>query len=139
MLYVCCESFLVVVLFNFSMFVMKTKSYVSLLGIDDDKCLIRCMFTRRKFDDGYLNQRQTETIKIEEIHRSTGRVMSQTTSTGYRYASYLHNNWGWNGSRNGYYVSGSFDSNAAGILSSTKSGESYNYQYEINIFPYITR
>jgi hypothetical protein len=89
--------------------------------------------------DGYLNQRQTVTTKVELILKSTGRTVGQSTSTVYNYANYLHNNWGWYGQDNGYYVAGSFNSNASEVASNTKSGESYNYQYENKIFPYITR
>ncbi|MDR2010345.1 MAG: C10 family peptidase [Bacteroidales bacterium] len=87
--------------------------------------------------DGYLNRRQTVTTTVELILR--GKVTGRSTSITYNYSNYLHHNWGWHGTDNGYYVSGSFDSNATAVASDTKSGEEGNFQYEVKIFPYISR
>jgi hypothetical protein len=87
--------------------------------------------------DGYINQRQTITTTVELTLR--GRVTGRSTSTTYNYRNYLHNNWGWSGNDNGYFVSGSFDANHVDLPSNTRSGEEHNYQYEIKIYPNITR
>jgi signal peptidase I len=88
--------------------------------------------------DGYISQKQPITIKTELLKK--GNVVSVSTSTDYNYTTYLHNNWGWNGSNNGYYISGSFDANnGPDSASNTKSGEPYNYQYDVDIFPFISR
>jgi hypothetical protein len=57
-------------------------------------------------------------------------------------------NWGWNGDHNGYFSSGVFNSNLVPYYKSngTKSSEfveesdqDYNYQYDIQMPPYIRR
>jgi len=54
---------------------------------------------------------------------------------------YIHNNWGWHGNDNGYYKSGIFNSNSDryNIVTETKSYEKGNYQYDIQMTPYIRR
>jgi hypothetical protein len=89
--------------------------------------------------DGYLKRRQTVTVKVELISRSTGKTLSRSISTTYNYANYLHNNWGWSGIDNGYFINGSFNSNHVDLPSTTKSGEEGNFQYRIEIYPYIAR
>ncbi|MDR1759709.1 MAG: C10 family peptidase, partial [Fibrobacter sp.] len=52
--------------------------------------------------------------------------------------NYLHHNWGWNGSDNGYYASGIFNTNIVpDFESNTKAGEPYNYQYKVKVVPNI--
>jgi hypothetical protein len=89
--------------------------------------------------DGYLTQKQMATIYLERV--ATGSVISRVgLVSGYvNEVNYLHNNWGWGGIDNGYYVAGSFDSNASEVNSNTKAGNKNNYQYKIQIFPYISR
>jgi hypothetical protein len=92
--------------------------------------------------DGYLNRKQTITTTVTLTLR--GRTSQSTTSTTYNYANYLHNNWGYSGIDNGYFISGSFNLNRIDLPSNTRAtttttGEDKNYQYEITIYPYITR
>jgi hypothetical protein len=81
--------------------------------------------------DGYL-ERQTTVLLNSYDYVIVDRYTND----------YIHNNWGWNGDRNGYYKSGVFNSNTGPDFLSdgtTKSGEAYNYQYEIQMTPYIRR
>lgn len=105
--------------------------------------------------DGYLRQQRQVTVTatttkasasggIQPLLRAASNaivITTTTTSTHTEYSSYyLHQNWGWNGYHNGYYVAGTFDSNKGGNFpSGTKSGEAYNYQYNNEIFPNIRR
>jgi hypothetical protein len=89
--------------------------------------------------DGYLYQEQSVTIKSEKISKWTGQLISQDIYTYYIRSYSIHNNWGWYGLDNGYYNAGSFNSNAKEVASNTKSGDAGNFQYEVKIFPYITR
>jgi hypothetical protein len=66
-------------------------------------------------------------------------------------AEYIHSNWGWNGDSNGYFTSGVFNStlDPDDFIATTRSsepsesieesGEDNNYQYEIQMTPYIRR
>jgi hypothetical protein len=64
-------------------------------------------------------------------------VVLVSTETCY----YYHQNWGWDGSDNGYYIAGSFNTNVIpGYASNvTRSGQAYNYQYRNMIVPNIYR
>jgi hypothetical protein len=84
--------------------------------------------------DGYLNQIQYVTITVEQLDKSTGKVLNRTTSSGTNTISYLHNNWGWNGSDNGYYIAGSFNADDMELASGTKSESKYNFQYANDMF-----
>lgn len=86
--------------------------------------------------DGYLNQRQAKTVQVTVRRKSSGMLVSQTTTVTYSYANYLHHNWGWNGDHNGYFVEGSYNSNDKRFESNgptTRSAENYNFQYKKNI------
>ncbi|MDR3129144.1 MAG: C10 family peptidase [Tannerellaceae bacterium] len=87
--------------------------------------------------DGYLEQQQPITITTRMVNTATGEVVRSSTSTTYIYTNYLHNNWGWHGYDNGYYAEGCFNSNLQPLASNTKSGEAYNFQYLISIWPNI--
>ncbi|MDR1227216.1 MAG: hypothetical protein LBK47_10030, partial [Prevotellaceae bacterium] len=63
-----------------------TKSYLWGLITSTSYSGVHCWIV-----DGYLNQQQKVTTKIELIRVSTRQVVSQSTSTYYNYASYLHN------------------------------------------------
>jgi hypothetical protein len=76
--------------------------------------------------DGYLKQKKTITLQI-----------GNNISASETYADYMHYNWGWNGSSNGYFPSGVFNSNLIPLSSNTKSSVDNNYQYEIKIVPNI--
>lgn len=104
--------------------------------------------------DGYLRMKRvvTITVRTEQIvpelslpHGGTGTsgrqmlIYTTTTTTTTEYSPYyLHNNWGWDGDRNGYYVAGSFNTNnGADYNSNTRSSEPHNYQFNIEMFPNI--
>jgi len=84
--------------------------------------------------DGYLNRsRQVQTI-YERRNMATGALMSSYTVYSYEYSKLLHNNWGWGGSKNGYFIeSAFFNSNLTGEDSSTKSDADGNFQYQKRI------
>jgi hypothetical protein len=89
--------------------------------------------------DGYISRRRrvdyiVHTYQVGRGFIGMNYIRGYTANT-----NYLHNNWGWGGSKNGYYIAGSFDSNASELDSSTKAGNAYNYQYKIEIFPYISK
>ncbi|MDR3272545.1 MAG: C10 family peptidase [Flavobacteriaceae bacterium] len=88
--------------------------------------------------DGYLRQQQQVTVTVQLIKKTTGQVISQSTHTGYNYINFLHNNWGWDGLDDGYYVEGAFNANAQELSSSSKKtleeGQKNNYQYQIRIY-----
>jgi len=101
--------------------------------------------------DGYLRRSRQVTVTVTTTTTGTvpvtkvpsnDKLMLITTTTTSTYTEYspyyLHNNWGWYGTDNGYYVAGSFDTNKGPDLpSNTKSGVPYNYQFNIGIYPYI--
>ncbi|NDV57998.1 C10 family peptidase [Bacteroides sp. 519] len=95
--------------------------------------------------DGYLKRKKATTVRVIVKNRSTGVVVSQTSTTTYSYANYLHHNWGWEG-ENGYYynsyiVAGSYDAYDPDNLSSnTRAKITYdekNFQFIKEICPYI--
>jgi len=53
---------------------------------------------------------------------------------GFYQQVYIHNNWGWDGSQNGYYLADTFNSALGPSLNSnTKSGLPGNYQYRVRM------
>ncbi|MDR1759883.1 MAG: C10 family peptidase [Fibrobacter sp.] len=73
--------------------------------------------------DGYLKQKKTITLRIGS------KILVNEV-----YTDYLHNNWGWDGDKDGYFISGIFDARQEPALASnTKSNEDYNYQYKLNV------
>jgi hypothetical protein len=86
--------------------------------------------------DGYLNKRRYVQKIAETWNRNTSALISTTTTGYYEYWNLLHNNWGWNNNKNGYFTQGSFDSNNMAENSATKGTEG-NYQFKKEIFPYI--
>jgi hypothetical protein len=74
------------------------------------------------------------------VYQTHRRVVERMYFTGYTASTnYLHNNWGWGSNANGYFAAGSFDSNTSHLTSNTKAGNAHNYQYNIEIFPYISK
>ena len=88
--------------------------------------------------DGYLNRRRYIQKIVETWNSTTGALVSSSTTGYYEYWQMLHNNWGWSGSRNGYFTQGSFNSNNIEESSGTRSNEEYNYQYKREIY-YVSR
>jgi hypothetical protein len=102
--------------------------------------------------DGYLKNKRLVTVyatttRIEELpltraaDKFLALITTTTTSTYYQYSPYyIHNNWGWDSFRNGYFVSGSFNTNNEPDFSSnTKSNEDGNFQWENKIYHNIHR
>ena len=50
--------------------------------------------------------------------------------------SYLHVNWGWGGSNNGYFAEGCFDTRKGDFDSPFYNNSESNYQYKITILPF---
>jgi hypothetical protein len=88
--------------------------------------------------DGYMTKKQPLLTTVEVLN-AAGRVISSQTSTEYTTARYLHNNWGWSGFQNGYFLNDSFNSNIVDEASNTKSGEAGNFQFEVKIYPFIKK
>ncbi len=77
--------------------------------------------------DGLLRREMKTTIK------SDGKI-TETTNI----LDYVHNNWGWKGSRNGFFSIGTFNSNRApNFMSNTKAGEEHHFQYQVKVVPNI--
>ncbi|GHU69229.1 hypothetical protein FACS189413_07770 [Bacteroidia bacterium] len=102
--------------------------------------------------DGYLRRSRQVTVTVTTTtsarpspltkavpNTRLALITTSTTSTYTEYSPYfLHNNWGWQGSDNGFYVAGTFDSNhGEDFASGTKSGEDNNYQFHNEIYPNI--
>jgi hypothetical protein len=91
--------------------------------------------------DGFLQQRRGVRISGNVTRISTGNVITGIGSTTYEgeTITYLHNNFGWGDSDNGYYVAGSFNADAnPALVSDTKSESDFNFQYKIEICPFIS-
>lgn len=92
--------------------------------------------------DGFLTRKQLVETQIIVRDRK-GRIKSNSTSKKYNYSTMFHMNWGWGGSSNGYFAAGSFNSNKvdanSGTTKSIESNEKYNYQYKVEVFPYIRK
>lgn len=84
--------------------------------------------------DGF---KKVETTIIEYSRNSvTGVLTEQWRETSQSY--YNHFNWGWNGDSNGYYLCNVFDVRRYSELDSdVSSTATYNFTYNITMFPYI--
>jgi hypothetical protein len=63
-----------------------------------------------------------------------------TTETFNSYREFLHNNFGWHGDANGYYVPGIFDTSddyTEELPSNTRSVEEGNFQYNLRVWTNI--
>ena len=101
--------------------------------------------------DGYLKQKQVMSITYasypkSQLPTSTRAGIPQTITHSFvSYRDFFHNNFGWNGNDNGYYVPGIFDAsdgNGDGVADdlefhSDTRGTEYNYQYNLRIWPNI--
>jgi hypothetical protein len=75
--------------------------------------------------DGYLKQKVIIAIQGSGISFET-------------HIDYMHNNWGWSGGSNGYFLNSVFyNSNLIPLSSNTKSYQSGNFQYWLKIVPNI--
>jgi hypothetical protein len=100
--------------------------------------------------DGYLNQQQTVTVTYTwhpilniptPITRTRVLPEAFTTTETYNYSrEFFHNNFGWQGKDNGYYVPGIFDTSGEGngseLPSDTRSTAG-NYQYNLRVWTNI--
>jgi hypothetical protein len=95
--------------------------------------------------DGYLNRTRpyTTVITMQVEVVDNGEVVDwyeelYSTESGVESEQYLHNNFGWDGTDNGYYVAGMFDANNDEDLSSdTRTGEDNNFQYNLEMWTNI--
>ncbi|MDR0332794.1 MAG: C10 family peptidase [Dysgonamonadaceae bacterium] len=94
--------------------------------------------------DGYLRQRQQImiTVTITDVAQGPAgpflRTRTMITTETVYSSYYLHNNWGWNGSYNGFFVAGSFHvGDEFGSNARSVPMEDRNYQYKNKIFPNI--
>jgi hypothetical protein len=100
--------------------------------------------------DGYLKQQQTVTVTYTwhpilniptPITRTRVLPEAFTTTETYNYSrEFFHNNFGWHGKDNGYYVPGIFDTGGEGngseLPSDTRSTAG-NYQYNLRVWTNI--
>jgi hypothetical protein len=99
--------------------------------------------------DGYLKQQQAITVTYTWyptsmlVQTRANVLMPQPYTTTETYdvnREYFHNNFGWNGDDNGYYVPGIFDASDDyddDLPSNTRSGEDYNYQFNLEMWTNI--
>jgi hypothetical protein len=99
--------------------------------------------------DGYLKHQQAVTVTYTWyptsllVQTRANVLVPQpytTTETYNRHRDFFHNNFGWNGTDNGYYVPGIFDTSDdynEELDSSTRSGEDKNYQYNLTMWTNI--
>ncbi len=95
--------------------------------------------------DGHLNRHGTITTLwwyTPDIESGGDHGMivipQRITLTDVVYQSYFHNNFGWHGTDNGYYITGLFDTNNGRDLpSNTRSGEAYNFEFDLNMWTNI--
>ena len=84
--------------------------------------------------DGYISQaEQYDDVILDE---ETGRIIGQQRFT--RYRDFIHINWGWYGSNNGFFLSGVFDYKKKELESDgNKSDNISEYKYNLGIFTNI--
>jgi hypothetical protein len=72
-------------------------------------------------------------IEYKTIDNATGAYVS---AVSYSDTYFLHNNWGWEGYGNGYFLSGVFDVTSPYQLDNEAKAESgeKNYKYKNNIY-----
>lgn len=94
--------------------------------------------------DGYLRQTRTVTHTTSwfaEVIDHNGNVIDSyygySTTTGSENSDYFHNNFGWEGSDNGYYIAGLFDTNNNPDLPSNTRSEEGNFQYNLRVWTNI--
>jgi len=87
--------------------------------------------------DGWLKQKQSIIVDMKYycVTSNPPHWITVPHTTACSYTDYFHNNWGWNGVGNGYFVAGDFyrknikfDSNAEEPESIPAADERYNYQ-----------
>jgi hypothetical protein len=67
---------------------------------------------------------------------STYTPSGALVSTNYQYEYLVHCNWGWNGSRDGYYYSDAFNTNNGPV---TRTDSPYHYQYELKMIANVSK
>jgi hypothetical protein len=93
--------------------------------------------------DGYVKKRRFMEQKIIIKNKKTGQIVKSEITSYWEYNSFIHNNWGWDGSHNGWFTEGCFDSNNGNVPNPLKmigegndfdAGESGNYRYNNKIY-----
>lgn len=98
--------------------------------------------------DGYLTTETKYNYIAERKSRTDGAIIDRWTGSDVSKSHYHHVNWGWGGDRDGYYAGYYFDANNFPDFNSNVSvysqsldndGEPHNYQYNIEIIPFIKK
>lgn len=95
--------------------------------------------------DGYVNKKRLMRQTVTTRDRKSGQIIGQTSNNYYEYSSFIHNNWGWGGSNNGWFADGCFDSQGGKVADPTTrstysdendydAGSDGNYQYNNKIY-----
>lgn len=83
--------------------------------------------------DGYIQKTRPVEQTIIIRHRKTGKIIKIETRRFNETSSFIHNNWGWDGSHNGWFAEGCFDSHNGEVSNpmATKSeGNSLSDEYD---------
>lgn len=98
--------------------------------------------------DGYLTTETKYNYIAERRSRTDGAIIDRWTGSDISNSHYHHVNWGWGGIRDGYYAGYYFDANNFPDFNSNvpvysksldSDGESNNYQYNLEIIPFIRK
>jgi len=86
--------------------------------------------------DGYRKLKRRRHHTIIAVDKRTEHETVILDDYYYEYCKLLHNNWGWEGYLNGWFVAGNFDAYNPSTINITR-GSSSNYQYQLRIYPNI--
>ena len=92
--------------------------------------------------DGHLRLHRVTTTTVRTYQCfGTHRLLidSFTTPPIHQSTTFLHNDWGWDGSKNGFFVAGSFNSNETPVFGSGTRGNEGDFRYKIRVFTNIRR
>ncbi|MCS4229285.1 C10 family peptidase [Sphingobacterium sp. BIGb0165] len=95
--------------------------------------------------DGYLTTETKYNYIAERRSRTDGAIIDRWTGSDISRYDYHHVNWGWGGSRDGFYSAYYFDAVNYPDFSSNVplygglEGQPYNYEYKLEILPFIRK
>jgi hypothetical protein len=95
--------------------------------------------------DGYLTTETKYNYIAERRSRTDGAIIDRWTGSDISRYGFHHVNWGWGGSRDGFYAAYYFDALNYPDFSSNVplygglEGEPYNYEYKLEILPFIRK
>ncbi|MBP5420117.1 MAG: C10 family peptidase [Bacteroidales bacterium] len=90
-----------------------------------------------------LNSEDLSIIRLAFIEQNFTYYLSRKFINPYQiklayFRDYVHVNWGWNGSDNGFYLSGIFNcADKRYVIPSYGNKSMHNYKYQLSIYPYI--